>query len=612
MNATFRVRVVNEDQQVVFVNDFSKAVEIGRQDRGEPGPYSHRFENGRWRLVIAPLTEDTVSRRHLSLEPLPDGRMRVRNGSRAIPIRTLSGQEILSGETVDLAIPLQLMIGRKTVRVVAPEPSTGVGLIQELPEATLPPGAMSSGAMPPSLGSSFAGLDGAGMVRGLRVAMDVLQAAATTSEFFDKAAQATLELVGLDSASVLRLRDGAWAVEAFRAAPNNAKAAESRPNRHVLRMVLERKKTLWEVPTADASVGVTASIDSLAAVVASPILNREGDVIGALYGDRSYLNPISLSRGNITEVQAMLIELIASGIAAGLERLKQEKAAMAARVQFEQFFTPDLARHLEMNPDLLKGRECEVTVLFCDIRGFSRISARLGPARTVEWINDVMATLSDSVAEHHGVLVDYIGDELMAMWGAPQAQPDHARLACRAALDMLGKLDPLVRKWEPILGEPFDLGIGLNTGPAQVGNTGSPRKFKYGPLGNTVNLASRVQGATKHFHTRLIVTGETHAKLDAGFATRRLGRVRVVNIAEPVELYEVVPGDDPRHADLRAAHEKALAHYENRDLRASARLLGNLQVENPTDGPSLILLSRVVSALCDGDSFDPVWTLSSK
>jgi len=105
---------------------------------------------------------------------------------------------------------------------------------------------------------------------------------------------------------------------------------------------------------------------------------------------------------------------------------------LAARVQFEQFFTPSLASELAARPDLLKGRSLEVTLLFCDIRGFSRISERLGPGGTVEWISNVMEVLSDCVLAHQGVLVDYIGDELIAMWGAPKEEPQHAQLACRA------------------------------------------------------------------------------------------------------------------------------------------------------------------------------------
>ena len=106
---------------------------------------------------------------------------------------------------------------------------------------------------------------------------------------------------------------------------------------------------------------------------------------------------------------------------------------------------------------------------------------------------------------------------------------------------MLASLPEMSERWQSVLGEPIDLGIGVNTGVAQVGNTGSHRKFKYGALGNTVNLASRVQGATKYMKTRLLVTGSTRAQLDDEVACRRLCTVGVVNINQPVDLYELVP-----------------------------------------------------------------------
>src|SRR5206468_8312824 len=163
----------------------------------------------------------------------------------------------------------------------------------------------------------------------------------------------------------------------------------------------------------------------------------------------------------------------------------------------------------------------------------------------VEWIGDVMGSLSDCVLEQRGVLVDYIGDELLAMWGAPEEQADHARLACLAALDMFNLLPKLNERWQEKLGEPMSLGIGVNTGIARVGNTGSRHKFKYGPLGNTVNLASRVQGATKYLKCPLLMTEWTQARLDETFRVRKLCQVRVVNIKQEVDLYELVPENAP-------------------------------------------------------------------
>jgi adenylate cyclase len=289
-----------------------------------------------------------------------------------------------------------------------------------------------------------------------------------------------------------------------------------------------------------------------------------------------------------------------------------EQAAVRARVQLEQFFTRELYQELEARPQLLQPRDAEITVLVCDIRGFSRISERLGPARTVEWISDVLTELSECVLGQRGVVVEYIGDELMAMWGAPAEVADHPARACAAALEMLVRLPALNRRWEPLLGEPTAIGIGVNTGMARVGNIGSRYKFKYGALGNTVNVASRVQGATKYLGTRLILTRSTHERLGAGFTARRLCRARVVNIAEPVDLYEL-SGNDTDGGELRRQYEQALALFEVGQIRTAIRMLGNLLNDYPDDGPSPILLSRAVSHLAqDRKCVDPVWELPGK
>ena len=484
--------------------------------------------------------------------------------------------------------------------------------LQRLSEATIAPGRpLIQPRMPALVLPTAAGVDVEALVRWLQTIMEVLQTAASSSDFFGRAARGIVDIVGLDSGRVLiREPGGGWKVEAFGDAADGVSPPGWRPSRQVLARVVDEKRTLWQEP--DPSGLGSASLVGLSAVVAAPILDRQGVVIGALYGERRQGGQ-STGLPRIRKLDAMLMELLAGGVAAGLARIEQEKATLAARVQFEQFFTPELARELAARPDLLVGRDREVTLLFCDIRQFSRISERLGPAGTVAWINDVMGALSDCVLTHGGVLVDYIGDELIAMWGAPKEQPEHARLACRAALDMLAKLAELNERWSPTLKEPIGLGIGLNTGIAQVGNTGSNHKFKYGPLGNTVNLASRVQGATKYLKTVLLITGSTQAQLGEGFATRRIGKVVVINIAEPVDLYELAPPARPGWAAIRRAYDSALSAFEGKDFREAVRLLGNLLTEHQEDGPSLVLLSRAVNSLVDdGVAFDPIWKLPGK
>ncbi|MBD3673710.1 MAG: response regulator [Planctomycetaceae bacterium] len=293
-----------------------------------------------------------------------------------------------------------------------------------------------------------------------------------------------------------------------------------------------------------------------------------------------------------------------------------EKKRLRER-EFGQFFPREIARQVALRPEMLdEGREADVSVLFCDIRAFSKISEKLEPEKVVRWIRDVMEVLSECVLDHQGVLVDYIGDELVAMWGAPTEQPDHAQLASRAALAMVERLPAISRKWSAELGLPTQVGIGVNSGKAHVGNTGTARRRKYGPLGNTVNLASRVQGASRFLQSSLLVTGMTFDQLDADeFSSRRLCTVQVNNIEEPVELYEIVPLETDGWLSLSQRYEQALEAFENQEFRLAASMLGDLLVHHPSDGPSLLLMSRAVNELIkddDEEPFDPVWHLSGK
>jgi adenylate cyclase len=281
--------------------------------------------------------------------------------------------------------------------------------------------------------------------------------------------------------------------------------------------------------------------------------------------------------------------------------------------QLEQFFPPMVARQLLERPDLLDvGTHREITVMFCDIRGYSTVSRNLGPAGTIEWVSDVMEALTECVVRNEGVLVDFIGDELLAMWGAPTDQPDHATRACRTALEILALLPSLDERWQARIGRPMAFGIGINSGPAWVGNAGTRRKFKYGPAGDTVNIGSRVQGASRYLAAPLVVSGATRDKLADGFPSRRLGQVRVVNIKEPIEMHQVVPAGEPDWDRHRAQYEEALALFERRELQEAARRLGGLIAVHGASGPYLSLMSRTIEGLLSPDRWSAVFELPGK
>jgi adenylate cyclase len=608
MGASWQL-LLYQDKELVHTAVLAGAVELGREKGPDETLYSQRPLSGGQRLVIAHKEEKSVSRQHALIEPLPEGGFRLTNLSDERPIGLPDGTELTTKAACTVPANALLTIGKKTFRLQAAADESPP--LHSLSEATTPPG-RSSRAAGSLLGlptTAVAGAEKKALLPWLQAVMDVLQSAASSADFYDKAARAVVELVRLDSGRVMLLKGDVWLDQALHTTPRFAGEASGPPSRHVLGRVRQEKRTFWQAP--GPALPDAPSLRDVEAVVAAPILNRNGTVIGALYGDRRLESGPSAA-GPITEGEALLVELLARGVAAGLARLEQEQTAAALRVQFEQFFSPDLARELLTRPDLLIGRKVEVSVLFCDIRRYSAISGRLSPERNVEWVGDVLGAASECVLAEGGVLVDYIGDALMAMWGAPQPQSDHAARAGRAALAMLARMPELNARWQEMLEEPMSLGVGVNTGEAHVGNTGSRHKFQYGALGHEVNLASRVQGATKYFKTDLLVTEATRRGLGAAFAVRRLCSVRVVNIGDPVALYELSAGG-VGWSDRAARYELALADFEAGRFRQAARALGGLLGDHPGDGPAMLLLSRAAACMVEEpEPFDPVWVLPGK
>jgi adenylate cyclase len=606
MADSLQIRILEGDHPT-FEGSLPGVVELGRQQAGEPEPYTWLLATGTApaRLVVARADErDNVSRHHALLEPLTSGRVRLTNHSKApLPCTTAPGGAIAPGAAAELAPPFSLSLAGRTI-AVGPVDSGGQPGLHSLDKQTVGPGGSLA-----ELSSRLRSLPDLTapqlkeLIGWLQTVMGVLQSTVGTADFLDKATEALVQIVGLELGRVLLHNGDEWAVAAGHGEPPQG-SGPWQPSQHVLAAVRNKKKTFWQSRCqGDAD---TPSLQPLETVVAAPLLDPAGNVIGALYGERRQAPASPLHAGG--KLEAMLVDLLACGVAAGLARQAQEKAALEAQVRFEQFFGPDLARRLAHEPNLLEGRDAVVTLLFCDVQGFSRYSEKLGPAEALRWMNDVLSELSGRVLDEQGVLVDYVGDELLAMWGAPQGQPDQAARAVRAALAMFAALPALNARWQDVVGGPTGISIGISTGPAQVGNTGSKFKFKYGALGNTVNLGSRVQGLTKYLKSRLLITRATREPLGADFLARRVVKARVVNIDEPVDLYEVEASGSEQRRHLFVESEAALADLEAGEFALAARKAGTLLLDLPGDGPLLLTLSRASTTLVqDGRGFDPVW-----
>lgn len=430
-------------------------------------------------------------------------------------------------------------------------------------------------------------------------------AAAGSAEFFSDAAQAVIDTVGLDSGLVLLRTSAGWEVAASRL--GSADHSVISYQRRIVEMAAERKCTFYH----DAQA-MSGELPSTEAVVASPIFNHRDEVVAAVYGVRS--PGLKNQRRGVRHLEAQLVQLLAETMTIGLERQRREAEAARTRILLEQAFSPELASQLQRNPELLQGHEREITVLFSDLRGFFEISERLGPYETYRFLGDVMNRLTEAIMASHGVIIDYYGDGLAAMWNAPTDQYSHAELACHAAHAMLDELPAINSAWRELLGKDLSLGIGIHTGLARVGNAGTQRRIKYGPRGATVNLASRVEGATKRLGVSLLVTEQTRRQLPPSIITRRCLRAQLAGAAAPVDLYEVprTPPSQEQIARMRG-YEEALALFESGDLvSASEQLIAMMQTSSDEDAALHFLkdyiekLRQEVSPALAGQGNSPV------
>lgn len=220
----------------------------------------------------------------------------------------------------------------------------------------------------------------------------------------------------------------------------------------------------------------------------------------------------------------------------------EEKEKKYIRQTFSKFVSKTVVDDLLKNPDKLKlgGEKKILTVLFSDIRGFTSISEQLTPEELVEHLNIYLQTMTDIVFKHDGTLDKYVGDEIMAFWGAPVPQEDHALKACRASVEMMEELNKMNAGWEK-QGRPIlDIGIGLNSGDMVVGNMGSSSRMDYTLMGDNVNLAARLEGTNKVYSTNIIISEYTYQHVKDHVVVRELDLIKVKGKAKPVTIYELI------------------------------------------------------------------------
>jgi adenylate cyclase len=299
--------------------------------------------------------------------------------------------------------------------------------------------------------------------------------------------------------------------------------------------------------------------------------------------------------------------------------IHEEREKRKIRKTFSQYLSPGVIGLIEKDPQkyIRPGGEVrDLTVMFSDIRDFTSLSEGLTPDDLVNLLNQYLTVMTDILFRNLGTLDKYIGDAIMAFWGSPYPQQDHAYSACCCALEMIAGLEELNRKWAEQGRRPIAIGIGLNTGPVNVGNMGSNKRLAWTVMGDNVNLASRLEGMTKQYRSQVIISESTYSQVAHQFVAREVDRIRVKGKKQPVLIYQLMAKDSERHAyaALLTQFNDALNVYRSQNWREAAGKFGELMAVYPDDGPTQVLLQRCIEFMEEAPApdWDGVYVMKSK
>ena len=267
---------------------------------------------------------------------------------------------------------------------------------------------------------------------------------------------------------------------------------------------------------------------------------------------------------------------------------------------FSRYVPKDLVNDVINRPESLKlgGDKKEMTVLFSDLAGFTTISEGMSPEELVPYLNEYLTEMTDLVFKHRGTLDKYIGDAIMAFWGAPLDDPKHAYNACSCVIEMQELMKRLQEKWEITKKPVASTRYGVNTGHMVVGNVGSLERFNYTVLGDAVNLAARLEPANKNFGTDVMISETTYELVKDDFVCRELDRLIVKGKSKPVKVYELICKKDdvevlPKVQKGLDLYREAMQHYYKREFKNATILFESVLSEIPSDGPSKTYLNRI-------------------
>jgi adenylate cyclase len=302
-------------------------------------------------------------------------------------------------------------------------------------------------------------------------------------------------------------------------------------------------------------------------------------------------------RGHIVDLVYPLLGFFLSYLAILVTRSRFESREKE-RIKdiFSKFVTKDVMNEILQTPGeiAMGGQERELSVLFSDIAGFTTISEAHKPAEVVALLNEYLTEMTREVFATQGTLDKYIGDAVMAVWGAPLPHKDHAERACRAALGMHASLKKLNERWKTAGRTTIDIRVGIHTGRMVAGVMGSQARYEYTCIGDGVNLASRLEGTNKVYGTPIIISESTREQVKDKILNRELDWIKVKGKTQGIGIFEIVSDENatPQVRALYRSFEAGLALYRKREFEEALERFNQGLKEVPGDGPSKVFVER--------------------
>lgn len=297
---------------------------------------------------------------------------------------------------------------------------------------------------------------------------------------------------------------------------------------------------------------------------------------------------------------ALLDGYIYLGLVEGRARRKMEST-------LSKYLSPNVTKHLissGVDPTAEVGSSKELTVLFSDIRGFTTLSEKMPPVALVHLLNEYLSKMTDIVFDHDGTLDKFIGDAVMAFWGAPLDDPEHSKNAVRTALHMVHELELLNSQWKSQNLPALNIGIGILTGNVIVGNIGGAKRIDYTVIGDNVNTTSRLEGLTKEYDCNIIIAESTYDKIQHDFVIRNLdmviakGKSKAIKIFEP--LAEKGQGAEVSKKEILCfKFNLAWNLYHSGDFSEALNNFNQILKEYPDDGPTKVYIERCQHLILD-------------